>query len=98
VESLNVFEEAEKRLKNVQRPIGDIVNAKVKNVLEKNSGLAEMKATKIIVTGISSEASFNVELSPSDIVIMKYCPITSVKVERSFSRYKAILGAESAIF
>jgi hypothetical protein len=31
VESLNVVEEAVKRLEKVQGPIGDIVNAKVKN-------------------------------------------------------------------
>ncbi|KAL4122933.1 hypothetical protein QTP88_015174 [Uroleucon formosanum] len=85
VESLSVVEEAVKRLEKVQGPIGDIVNAKVKNVLQKNSGLAKMKAIKSILTGISSEASLDVELSPSDIVNMQYCPITSVEVERSFN-------------
>ncbi|KAL4120993.1 hypothetical protein QTP88_013584 [Uroleucon formosanum] len=83
--------EAVKRLEIVQRPIGDIVNAKVKNVLLKKSGLAKMKTIKSILIGISSEASLDVELSPSDIVNIQYCPITSVEVERSFSRYKSIL-------
>ncbi|KAL4127330.1 hypothetical protein QTP88_011505 [Uroleucon formosanum] len=61
VESLSVVEEAVKRLEKVQGPIGDIVNAKVKNVLQKNSGLAEMKAIKSILTGISSESSLDVD-------------------------------------
>jgi hypothetical protein len=91
VESLSVVEEAVKRLEKVQGPIGDIVNAKVKNLLQKNSGLAEMKAIKSILPGTSIEASLDVELSPSNIVNVQYCPITSVEVERSFSRYKAIL-------
>lgn len=88
VKSLSVVEEAVKRLEKVQGPIGDIVNAKVKNVLQKNSGLAKIKAIKSILSGISSEASLDVELSTSDKVNMQYCPITSVKVERFFSRYK----------
>jgi len=88
---LTLVEEAVKRLEKVQGPIGDIVNAKVKNLVQKNSGLAKMKAIKSILIGIWSEASLDVELSPSDIVNMQYCPITSVEVERSFSRYKSIL-------
>jgi CRISPR/Cas system CMR subunit Cmr6 (Cas7 group RAMP superfamily) len=91
VESLSVVEEAVKRLEKVQGPIGDIINVKVKNVLQKNSGIAKMKVIKNILTGTSTEASLDVELSPSDIVNVQYCPITSVEVERSFSRYKAIL-------
>jgi hypothetical protein len=33
MESVSLVEEAEKRLEKVQGPIGDIVNAQVKNVL-----------------------------------------------------------------
>jgi len=36
-------------------------------------------------------SSINLELSPSDIMCFKYVPITSVDVERSFSRFKNIL-------
>jgi len=36
-------------------------------------------------------SSKNFELSPSDIMRFKYAPITSVDVERSFSRFKNIL-------
>ena len=78
VESLSVVEETVKKLEKVQGPIGDIVNAKIKNVLQKNSGITEIKAIKSIRTGISSEASLDVELSPSD---MQCSPITSVEVE-----------------
>lgn len=91
MESLSVVQEAVKKLEKFQGPIGNIVNDKVKNVLQKNSGLTEIKAIKSILTGISSEASLDVELSPSDIVNMQYSQITSVEVERYFSRYKAIL-------
>jgi hypothetical protein len=57
-----------------------------------------MKAIKSILTGTSTEASLDVELSPSDIVNVQYCPITSVEVERSFSRYKAILQRNQRSF
>jgi hypothetical protein len=59
VESLSVVEEAVKRLEKVQGPIGDNVNAKVKNVLQKNSGIAEMKAIKSILTGTLTETSLD---------------------------------------
>ncbi|KAL4088741.1 hypothetical protein QTP88_023825 [Uroleucon formosanum] len=49
----------------VQGPIGDIVNSKVKNVSQKNSGLADIKAIKSILTGQKL-----VDLSHSDIVNM----------------------------
>ncbi|XP_050061427.1 uncharacterized protein LOC126551598 [Aphis gossypii] len=91
VDSLNIVEETVKKLEKVQGKIGEIINTKIKNILQKNSGFAQIKAIKNILTGCSSEVSLDVELTPSDIAKMQYCPITSVEVERSFSRYKAIL-------
>jgi len=46
--------------------------SKLKNLLQKNSGLAEMKAIKNILTGILSDDSLDVELAPSDIVNEQY--------------------------
>lgn len=65
-------------------------------MLKKNSDLVKMKAIKIILTGISSEISLNVDSSPSDISNMQYSPITLIEVEISFSRYKAVLRFKNA--
>jgi len=66
--------------------------AKVTNVLNKNPGLAQMKIIKNIHTGLYNEVLLEIgDLSSSDIVKMKFPPITSVEVERSFSRYKVVL-------
>ena len=50
------------------------------------------------LTSRTSEVSLDEELTPSDIVKMQYCPITSVDVERSFSRYKAVLRSNRRYF
>ena len=39
----------------------------------------------------SPSAEFNTELSPSEIAVFIYAPITSCDVERSFSVYKSML-------
>lgn len=55
------------------------MNAKVTNVLEKNTRLAQIKAIKNIHTSLSSEVLLDIDLSPSDIVNIKFSLITSVK-------------------
>jgi len=40
----------------------------------------------------------NIEFASSDISNMKYGPLTSVDVERSFSRYKSILRPNRRTF
>jgi len=62
------------------------VNVKVTNVLEKNPGLAQIKAIINIHTGLFGEVLLNIDLSPSNLVNIKCSPIISVEVERSFSR------------
>lgn len=51
-----------------------------------------MKTIKSILTRLPSEVLLDVELSLSDIANMQYCPITSIEVERPFSRYEANYG------
>ncbi|KAF0751987.1 DUF4371 domain-containing protein [Aphis craccivora] len=77
VDSLNIVEETVKKLEKVQGKIGEIINTKVKKIF--------------LLVILLKFHWMDVELTPSDIAKMQYCPITSVEVERSFSRYKAIL-------
>jgi len=47
----------------------------------------------------NENTSNDIELTPSDILCsMKYVPLTSVHVERSFSRYKSILRPNHRTF
>ncbi|XP_029345588.1 uncharacterized protein LOC115034092 isoform X2 [Acyrthosiphon pisum] len=69
--------------------IGDVVKKKIHAVTDKNPGYIDFKTINDIMSG--RHTSKNLELSPSDIMRFKYAPITSVDVERSFSRFKNIL-------
>jgi len=60
-------------------------------VIEKNQGLKNLKIIRDIIQGLHPIELLDVELTPLEIVNMKYAIITSVDVERSFSQYKNIL-------
>lgn len=92
--SLNVVENIEETFKTLRGESGKTIYLKLKNVLEKNSGLSKLKLISKILNG---EENINVgellgELTSNDIVYFKYAPIVSVDVERSFSTYKTLLA------
>ncbi|XP_016656871.2 uncharacterized protein LOC107882682 [Acyrthosiphon pisum] len=92
--SLNIIENIEETLKTLNGEHGKHIYFKLKNVLEKNSGLSKLKHISNILDG---EENTNIgellgELTCSDIVYFKYAPIVSVDVERSFSTYKTLLA------
>ena len=86
---MQIVESAIEKLKLVSGPIGDVVKKKIHAVTEKDPGYIDFKTINDIMSG--RHTSKNLELSPSDIMCFKYAPITSVDVERSFSRFKNIL-------
>jgi hypothetical protein len=90
-ESLCIVEESQKKLEKCQGRIGNVVREKCKYVIEKNHGLKNLKIIKDILQGLNPTELLDVELTPLDVVNMKYAIITSVDVERSFSQYKNIL-------
>lgn len=90
VQSLELIEEAEKCIEQVQGPLGVAVKEKMHSVLHKNPGLdcpKLIRDTHCEMNGVI----FPAELTALDIANMKFAPITSVEVERSFSRYKSVL-------
>lgn len=90
-ESLCIVEESQNKLEKCQGRIGNVVREKCKYVIEKNQGLKNLKIIRDILQGLDSTELLDVELTPLDVVNMKYAIITSVDVERSFSQYKNIL-------
>jgi len=57
-------------------------------VLKKNMGLEVLQQVDKILQGRSADLPEGLE--PSEIAVLKYCPITSVDVERSFSQFKNV--------
>ncbi|KAL4092433.1 hypothetical protein QTP88_026934 [Uroleucon formosanum] len=92
--SLNIIKDIEETLKTLNGEPYHPIYIKLKNVLEKNSGLSKLKHISNILDG---DENTNIgellgELTCSDIVYFKYAPIVSVDVERSFSTYKTLLA------
>ncbi|KAL4105015.1 hypothetical protein QTP88_020290 [Uroleucon formosanum] len=90
VQSLGLIEEAEKCIEQVQGPLGVAVKEKMHSVLHKNPGLDCLKLIRDAHCEMN-RVIFPAELTALDIANMKFAPITSVEVERSFSRYKSVL-------
>jgi len=60
-------------------------------VLNKNKGFEKIKIINAIINGIDVNSS-DVNLSPEELSVLKWAPITTCDVERSFSRHKFILN------
>lgn len=72
---------------------GKAIKKKFETVLEKNGGYTAMETIANILEGKeTSRTKISEELTPDDICHMKFAPIASVDVERSFSTYKNILS------
>ena len=70
----------------------EFAKIKLSTVLSKNPGLSQIKKISGIISGeIRNNDEYLAELSPEDISCFKYAPIVSVNVERSFSKYEAML-------
>jgi hypothetical protein len=91
-ESLEIVYNAIKQLERVPGEIGVLNNSKLKNVLEKNTGFNTVMPIRHILLNKTPNNNYSeIEYTPKEIMCMKYEPVTSVDVERSFSRYKAML-------
>jgi len=65
---------------------------KVHLFYKKNCGYKTMKITsKILERQEVSKNGLSEDINEDDITYLKYAPITSVEVERSFSAFKTIL-------
>lgn len=71
---------------------GLVINTKYEDVFKKNHGFNIItKISKILTGEVFILVGLPENLSSHDLLYYKYMPITSVDVERSFSRYKNLL-------
>lgn len=71
----------------------------MKNVFKKNEGLkVQQNSSKIINEEKTEENNIPEDITADDISNLKYAPVTSVEVERSFSVYKSILSNQRRSF
>ena len=63
--------------------------------MSKNSGLLPIRAVNSILEGKDNELPENMS---SDIISsLKFCPLTSINVERSFSVYESVFGERESL-
>jgi hypothetical protein len=84
-DSLSLAKKIPNNLEKVSGNIGTMMSRKMKNVLDKNSSYEILCRIFRILIG-ESFSNFNIEeLTASNLVHLKYFPIVSADVERSFS-------------
>ena len=91
---IEIINDVEKSFETLRGPIGIKIQSKLKQVLEKNTGLSLLKKMSCIFLGIrdiEELEGFPDDFSSSDVPYFKFATITSVDVERSFSTYKTFL-------
>ena len=88
-ETFKIMDKAHQKINKVPGKIGKSVQSKLEYVLSKNQGEKKLRDISKLIDG--EEGSLPEGWSASDIASLKYCPVQSVDVERSFSVYKTIL-------
>lgn len=94
-EGIGILADVQNTLNSNISPIGIKIKAKLKEVIAKNPDIDKIQAISDVLSGTSTEAT---NLSPSYISKLKYCPVTSVELERSFSMEKALLSDRRCSF
>jgi hypothetical protein len=93
--ALEVVNDASRRIESVEGDIGRHVRQKLKAVLDGNKGYVTLGAISRILASEATEEDHNLEclrkFSAAQLACFKYAPVVSCDVERSFSRYRAML-------
>lgn len=90
-EALAVVEDADQRIGLIPGPKGAFFKAKMNSVLKKNSALKLMQQVNDVLQG-DENSTVPQNMSPEDLTNLKYCPLSSVDVERSFSIFKLLFS------
>ncbi|KAF0760196.1 DUF659 domain-containing protein [Aphis craccivora] len=90
-ESLDIVQKCSTQLKNIPGDKGHQICLKMEDVLQKNQGYQMLSGIQKVLSG-DEDGHLPINYSPDMASNMKFSPITSVDVERSFSLYKHILS------
>ena len=90
VDSLAVFNDTLQDLRKISGDRGDKIRSKIDSVLRRNPDLKVLERISGLINGSSDEN--DLQYTPMELSSMKFAPITSVDVERSFSRLKHTLN------
>ncbi|XP_060845030.1 uncharacterized protein LOC132924631 [Rhopalosiphum padi] len=93
-DAINIIAQVQNEIGTDNSSIGKSIKKKLEVVIEKNSGFKTMKHISNILEGKATSRNNTIpeELTADDMAHLKFAPMTSVDVERSFSRYKTTLA------
>ena len=89
-DSLALLEDVKAKINSIPSNKGKIFKDKMEQVLKKNSNLEILQDVAKIQSGMPGPKASG--WAPDEVAELKYCPLTSVDVERSFSVYKHIFS------
>lgn len=89
-EAVKEMNEVERQVSLVPGPYGNQIREKVQFVLTKNAGFRKLKQVNNFING--EDAELPTEVPTAKAQFYKYCPVTSVDVERTFSALKMLLN------
>jgi hypothetical protein len=91
-QSVSLFEEAGTRIRAVQGVAAGRISQKLQQVTDANAGFAVIRYICSVLRNEQAAPPDRMpDFEPAVLSSFKFAPITSVDVERSFSRYKAVL-------
>ena len=96
VDSLAIVNEVREKFNSVPLPRGKIFKEKLDQVLKKNSLFKTFEDVAKILAGKANCVPSG--WTPEEIAELKFCPVTSVDVERSFSVYKHMFNSRRHSF
>jgi len=85
--TLEIWDEVHQILSAVTGPVGKKILTKFYAVSSRNPDLESMKSVNKVIQGEDTEP---VSLSPAVVASLKYAPMTTVEVERSFSVHRGL--------
>jgi len=85
-EPLDIVQTCSTQLINIPGDKGHQICLKMEDVLQKNQGYLMLSGIQKVLSG-DEDGHLPINYSPDMASIMKFSPITSVDVERSFSLY-----------
>ena len=92
IDALAVVDQAQRRIDGILGEKGDRLKCKFDAIMQRNPGINILRAVERILKGEGELSSLPCSIGPGEVGLFKFCPITSVDVERSFSIYKNILS------
>lgn len=88
--AMDILDNVEKNLGNISGDTGEKLRTKFKAVLARNPGYKTIKSVSEVLKGSGEPVPPG--MTPEDVAQLKFCPVVTADVERTFSKYKLVLS------